>query len=95
MRLIDADALMREFTGFVAPANRSDLEPPPTWNDAVSLLGSAPTIANVAPVVHGEWELLDGIEPRRYGCSLCKCLSWYGTYNYCPNCGAKMDGGVE
>ena len=44
MRLVDADALMEEFAEFVAPANRSDFEPTPTWNDAVSLLGSAPTI---------------------------------------------------
>ena len=41
----------------------------------------------------GEWELIDGAEPMRWGCSRCKYMSWE-TSNYCPNCGAKM-GGME
>lgn len=48
-RLIDADALMKEFAEFVAPSNNSDFIAPPNWNDAVSLLDSAPTID---PVKH-------------------------------------------
>ena len=38
----------------------------------------------------GEWELIDGSEPMRWGCSRCKYLSWE-TSNYCPRCGAKME----
>ena len=45
--------------------------------------------ADVRENVHGEWELVDGAEPRRYGCSVCKRLSWDET-NFCPNCGARM-----
>ena len=51
--------------------------------------------ADVAPVVHGKWfkpeyEYHVGI------CSLCGCIplkpAFRSTpYNYCPNCGAKMD----
>jgi len=41
-------------------------------------------------VVRGEWELVDEAEPRRYACSVCKCLSWDMWGNYCPNCGARM-----
>lgn len=52
MRAIDADALMKEFAEFVAPSNRSDFEPIPTWNDAVSLLGSAPTLDVVPTDYH-------------------------------------------
>lgn len=37
----------------------------------------------------GQWELIDGAEPMRWGCSRCKYLSWE-TSNYCPRCGAKM-----
>jgi hypothetical protein len=48
--------------------------------------------ADVAPVRHGHWEVIDAEEPRRYGCSECKRLSWHRE-NYCPNCGAKMDEG--
>lgn len=47
--------------------------------------------ADVAPVRHGRWVVIDAEEPRRYGCSECKRLSWH-MENYCPNCGARMDG---
>jgi hypothetical protein len=48
-------------------------------------------------VVHGEWEKQQGI----YSCSICgKACPYdvqadvivYWPCNYCPNCGAKMDG---
>lgn len=51
------------------------------------VIGSIPT-ADVAPVVHGRWELLS--EHRSHKCSVCGRRDWYAT-NYCPNCGAKMD----
>ena len=44
MNLIDADELMKEFAEFVKESNNSDFADVPTWNDAVSLLGSAPTV---------------------------------------------------
>lgn len=52
--------------------------------------------ADVAPVVHGRWNNMDGYKTRKV-CSEC---GWdvpeYGKfYSYCPNCGAKMDGGAE
>jgi hypothetical protein len=47
--------------------------------------------ADVAPVRRGRWEVIDAEEPRRYGCSECKRLSW-NMENYCGNCGARMDG---
>lgn len=55
---------------------------------------SAIPAADVAPVVHGRWDNLDGYKTRR-ACSMC---GWdvpeYGKfYSYGPNCGAKMDGG--
>lgn len=42
------------------------------------------------PVKHGHWEVVDETEPRRYGCSVCKRLSWTED-NYCSYCGCKMD----
>ena len=56
----------------------------------------AETAADVAPVVHGRWNSMDGYKTRKV-CSMC---GWdvpeYGKfYSYCPNCGAKMDGGVD
>lgn len=58
--------------------------------------------ADVVPVVHGRW--IDGAEDFTCGnhnaeCSICRCyVSWDGCdedFNYCPNCGARMDGGAE
>lgn len=51
--------------------------------------------ADVAPVVHGEWDakiMKDIGTYTVYWCSKCNCVSYF-KHNYCPNCGAKMDGG--
>ena len=86
MRLIDADAIELPYK------TTSGV------NSQVALLvrciiKDAPTI-DAEPVRHGEWEVVDEVEPRRYGCSSCKRISWNRS-NYCPNCGAKMDGGEK
>ena len=55
------------------------------------LIRDAPA-ADVAPVRHGRWVDTDSEFAQ---CSLCKYpvyAAWNAT-NYCPNCGAKMDGG--
>lgn len=61
------------------------------WARAISLLHDVPT-ADVAPVIHGEWEPIINAYRKLEGW-ICKCC---GTEtkrksNYCPNCGAKMD----
>ena len=51
--------------------------------------------ADVAPVVHGRWET-NSDRPDTLICSVCKCgfdMWKHDPHNYCPNCGAKMDGG--
>ena len=35
---------MKEFADFVRESNNSDFAPTPTWNDAVSLVGSIPSV---------------------------------------------------
>ena len=56
--------------------------------------------ADVAPVRHGRWEKPSGL----YSCSECGMTCPYDVQadvieywacNYCPNCGAKMDGGAD
>lgn len=64
-------------------------------DDMMGEVDDAPA-ADVAPVVHGMWDSLDGYKTRR-ACSVC---GWdvpeYGKfYTYCPNCGARMDGDKE
>lgn len=73
------------------------------WNAAVKILKEAPAV-DVQEIKHGEWikyrpeNALDGA----YFCSACfkeqKMADGNITpmdrgYHYCPNCGAKMDGG--
>ena len=67
------------------------------YNNAYVAIVKAPA-ADVAPVVHGRWEphyehdfvsdedVLCGLH-----CSLCG-LYYVKRHNYCPNCGARMDG---
>lgn len=47
----------------------------------------------VAPVTHARW-VGDGLKGNWCYCSNCeKAASFFMTSDYCPNCGAKMDGG--
>lgn len=48
--LISRQALMREFVEFVKPSNNSYFARVPTWNDAVSLVGSQPSVDAVSVV---------------------------------------------
>lgn len=71
------------------------------WNAAVKILMKAPTV-DVQEVKHGEWKSFYS-EDTLYGsyyCSACghgqdigMVVSLTTEFKYCPNCGAKMDGG--
>lgn len=57
--------------------------------------------ADVVPVVHGRWEY-NHPTINTYGQLRCSICDWWtldpsvdGAYNFCPNCGAKMDGGAD
>lgn len=49
--------------------------------------------ADVAPVVHGRWNVVEGRRLDNAICSNCSrhFQAYYEAYHYCPNCGAKMD----
>ena len=53
--------------------------------------------ADVAPVRHGEWEIVVGSNGKEYMvCTCCRVSQdLTGVFTYCPNCGAKMDGGAD
>ena len=71
--------------------------------DAIDMIEDAPA-ADVAPVVHGRWD-----DSGRYtfpsgspavrctncGCALTESEYRLNNWNYCPVCGAKMDGGSD
>ena len=90
MRPIDADALKANInTAF--------------WSEIGKIIDSAPTI-DAVEVVHGEWKGYNADKEdwlRKDGTPIfLVCNKCYGTvinngsahWNYCPNCGAKMDG---
>ena len=95
MRLIDADALpvckehCIDECGFGANfyvVHKTDID-------------AAPTITIEAePVKHGRWidraKSVKGLWDYRFDCSTCGHIFWNAgikNFNYCPNCGAKMD----
>ncbi len=59
--------------------------------------------ADVVEVVHGEW--IEQANPGQFDfrdtwvrCSNCNYLTtavWSHSHQFCPNCGAKMDGGAD
>lgn len=94
MRLIDADELKER-------AYEMILEDPDAFNGGWSVnavtteeIDESPTIEAV-PVVHGEWTKMYGscMYVFSFRCSECNRLVEFDT-NFCPNCGAKMDGKV-
>ena len=66
----------------------------PNWTpQRVKTLLLRQPAADVAEVVHGEWET-NSDRPDSLICSVCKCgfdMWKHDPHNYCPNCGAKMD----
>ena len=65
-------------------------------NGAIEDIRKIPA-ADVRPVVRGRWI---GVALGDMRCSNCGevygvCGGLMGDYNFCPNCGAMMDGGTE
>ena len=75
------------------------------YNDLAEDFYSIPA-ADVAPVVHGRWISWEEAgnfvpSPDRHECSVCHDAAqvlvngFELLSDYCPNCGAKMDGGAD
>ena len=69
---------------------------------------ASPPAADVAPAVHGKWERVANPNWPAHSHDKCNICGWWNTrnalcydgrkghgLNYCPNCGAKMDGGAD
>jgi hypothetical protein len=63
-----------------------------TDNESLAYQLAKASTADVAEVKHGEWETTDTPLGRCCVCSVCGSCPTL-EYNYCPYCGAKMDGG--
>lgn len=95
MRLIDADAL--ELGKFIEARTDWHIG----WNEALEGAAFAAPTIDAVEVVHGWWDdsgryqFPNGRKAIR--CNICGCAlseSEYSLFNwnYCPVCGAKMDG---
>lgn len=98
MVLIDADALLKKILSLTITATglragkRVLLELLVEYRDAIlQVVKEQPTV-DAVPVVHGRWIAQDSGRTR-FMCSECKSKNHHGHENYCPNCGARMDGG--
>lgn len=102
MRLIDADKLILDSAvGFAMAFPKFDKSTITIMQKIHHVFQEnilkSPTI-EAEPVRHGKW-LLDGC--CEIQCSCCdetysdEIFMMRGGINYCPNCGAKMDGGNE
>lgn len=97
-RLIDADALESNGICFTVHGGAKFI--------SLESVRTAPTI-EAEPVKHGRWEadkedIYWGNHMVRMFCSCCKQTTYFDRekgkfilFDYCPNCGAKMDGGAE
>ena len=88
-RLIDADKLKAHYAWWEnGTAEMTLAEAKKTFD----------TIIDLQPTVdaerHGHWERYNDGFGFSHKCSLCNFEireQWITLYNYCPNCGAKMD----
>ena len=97
MRLIDADALIVEIkTCLWDWESVNGIMAKTVLNQTITDIGNMPTI-DAVPVKHGKWI----VKGQDIFCSVCgeeSAYTWSGASkfsNYCPNCGAKMDGGKD
>lgn len=96
MRLIDADAMHKFVEDRVAEGKDGWKNGVPyEWAYALTAVDMQPTV-DAAPVRHGRWIFDSGVDYCEK-CSECKALKppHYISDNYCPGCGAKMDGENE
>lgn len=63
----------------------------PRSKEQMLLVLSQAEPADVVEVVHGEWVLNDDQVYECKDCGYVPSFDGYTYFNYCPNCGAKMD----
>ena len=99
-RLIDANDVIDEINeaisniAFTSPY-QSDINTMLSGMERVlDIVEASPTV-DAVEVVHGRWEKFHHGSydfALRLRCSHCRHVVYEWGFNYCPNCGAKMDG---
>ena len=100
MRLIDADALIEKFEGYMRTLAASNTTSSSIAFNALQLATDIVIDADeidAEHVRHGQWVIkrTGAYKATQSWCSVCGKRSGIGGINqckpYCPNCGAKMD----
>ena len=94
MRLIDGDAIIIDLLDRGIEGVQTD-----DYAEFLQIIEDAPTV-DAVPVRHGRWI---PVTNGRGGSECNQCRGYAPSYQsgaeynspYCPNCGAKMDGGVN
>lgn len=99
-KYIDADNLINELSAACMPIYEKGITGILGDNSSIAdIINEQPT-ADVQEVKRGKWLKLgnDPIDNKQWICSECKGLTetayycGHCYYNYCPNCGASLDG---
>lgn len=96
MKLIDPEPIKKFI---VDGLNNPDLKKA-FGHDAIEILAEIEYAPTVDPIKHGRW-IPAGVTEDLAKCSVCGRMNHSLHYvysigfNYCPHCGAKMDGGKE
>lgn len=92
--LISRKALISRFERYQSDCEEeNDIIAAQVFADCICELQDAPAV-DAAPVARGEWIELHEENGHEVGtCSHCRHVRIVD--NYCPNCGAKMDGGND
>lgn len=97
MRLIDADALKHVICdhAYLVQDFFNSIGYGMFWSGGIEkAIDNAPTV-DAVPVRHGKWiDKSGGIEGAWNHCSVCGERA-IELYDYCPNCGAKMEADNE
>ena len=94
MRLVNADAVLENIKAQYSVSKAR----------AIRIIESAPTV-DAVPIVHGRWQYHinanNDVNTKDAYCSRCgfyvdvTTTFNFNKYLHCPNCGAKMDGGIK
>lgn len=99
MRLIDADALVDDGLRFQDGYDYDGIMMV-RLGDVTKSIRNAPTVSDVAPIRSGKWEydirLSQDGKRWMHGFACTNCGEFLRKeFNYCPKCGAKMNGGTD